>query len=180
MHLLQKKMLLIMPDLTTTAWGTMTLDSQPPLGNDDDFMNASSAMLDVDINSLSSSWFVGDDFDLDALNSTIQESIAQYVYPQQLHAIDHRPQLPSMEDVNTEVVLPTNPSLPPLYSGIISKRWFSNIEVNQENPETRQGSPGPGSGQVDVDEAYRVNLSNKLQVRTYNESLPSTEFLVYS
>jgi hypothetical protein len=157
----------------------MTIDAQPSLGIDDDFMNVSSASLDVsDMNSLSSTWFAGDDFDLDALNSAIQESIAHYAYPMQSYPTDHRTQLPSIEHVETEGVLPTHPSLSTLYSSSISKKWFSNIEVDAEAPETRQGSQGPGSAQVDVDEAYRVNLTSKLQVRAHNESLPSTEFLV--
>jgi hypothetical protein len=142
-------------------------------------MNVSSASLDVsDMNSLSSTWFAGDDFDLDALNSAIQESIAHYAYPMQSYPTEHRTQLPSIEHVETEGVLPTHPSLSTLYSSSISKKWFSNIEVDSEAPETRQGSQGPGSAQVDVDEAYRVNLTSKLQVRAHNESLPSTEFLV--
>jgi hypothetical protein len=170
-----------MPDLTQSAWGTMTLDAQPSLGIDDDFMNISSASLDVsDTHSLSSTWFAGDDFDLDALNSAIQESIAHYAYPIQPYPTDHRTQLPSIEHVDTEGLLQSHPSLLPLYTSSISKKWFSNIEVDSEAPETRQGSQGPGSAQVDVDEAYRVNLSRKLQVRAHNESLPSTEFLVNS
>ena len=176
-----QELLLIMTDITPSAWGTMTIDAQPSLGIDDDFMNVSSASLDVsDMNSLSSTWFAGDDFDLDALNSAIQESIAHYAYPMQSYPTDHHRQLPSIEHVETEGVLPTHPSLPLLYSSSINKKWFSNIEVDPEAPETRQGSQGPGSAQVDVDEAYRVNLTSKLQVRAQNESLPSTEFLVNS
>jgi hypothetical protein len=66
----------------------MTIDAQPSLSIEDDFMNVSSASLDVsDMNSLSSTWFAGDDFDLDALNSAIQESIAHYAYPMQSYPI---------------------------------------------------------------------------------------------
>lgn len=130
--LISKEILLIIPDLTQSAWG-VTIDAQPSLGIDDDFMNVSSASLDVsDMNSLSSTWFAGDDFDLDALNSAIQESIAHYAYPMQSYPTDHRTQLPSIEYVETEGVFPTHPSLPPLYSSSISKKWFSNIEVDQK------------------------------------------------
>lgn len=170
-----------MSDVSQSVLGTITLDSQPSMNKDGSTTNLSSARLDVsdiDFNTLSSSWLAGDDFDLDALNATIQESIAQYAYHQQPYPTGYRPQLPLPEHVNTEVVLPSSPVLPPLYSSSINKKWFSNIEVDPENPETRQGSPGPGPGQVDVDEAYRVNLSSKLQVCAYNESLPSTVFLV--
>ncbi|KAN0120296.1 Fungal specific transcription factor domain containing protein [Hyaloscypha variabilis] len=70
-----------------------------------------------------------------------------------------------------------NTALPTTASTNVSKKWFSNIGVDPENPGTRPVSPGPGSGHIDVDEAYRVKLSSKLHVRSSDESLPSTEFL---
>jgi hypothetical protein len=159
----------------------MALGAQPSSVHDSDLMNASSAgfdLSDMEINSLSSSWFVGDDFDLNALNSTIQESIAQYSFPRQQYPVDHNPQIPPMDYINTEVAVSNSNSAPPTSSSSVSKKWFSNIGVDPENPGTRPVSPGPGSGHIDVDEAYRVKLSTKLHIRSSDESLPSTEFLV--
>jgi hypothetical protein len=160
----------------------MALGTEPSSVHDSDLMNVSSAgfdLSDMEINSLSSSWFVGDDFDLNALNSTIQESIAQYSFPRQQYPVDHNPQIPPMDYINTEVAVSnSNSAIPTTNSSSVSKKWISNIGVDPENPGTRPVSPGPGSGHIDVDEAYRVKLSTKLHIRSSDESLPSTEFLV--
>ena len=136
-------------------------------------------LSNTELNSLSSSWFVGDDFDLNALNSTIEESIAQYSYPRQQYAPSHSQQVPSMDYIDTELTASNSNFAPPTTSvNNVSKKWFSNIGVDSERPATRPVSPGPGSGHIDVDEAYRVKLSTKLHIRSSDESLPSTQFLV--
>jgi hypothetical protein len=168
-------------DPTQSLWDTMDLGTQPSSNHHSDLMNASSGgfgLSNADLNSLSSSWFVGDDFDLNALNSTIEESIAQYSYPRQQYA-GHNQQIPSMDYIDTELTAPDPNLAPPATSANnISKKWFSNIGVDSGRPVTRPVSPGPGSGHIDVDEAYRVKLSTKLHVRSSDESLPSTQFLV--
>lgn len=169
-------------DPAQTLWQTMAVDSETPLGHPSDLMDVSSTVLDfpdIDFNNSSPAWLVGDDFDLNALNSTIQESIVQYIYPRQPHSSDYRIQFPLTDDSNTQGE-PSNSStiLSPPTSDHVTKNWFSNIEVRSENPVTRPGSPGPGLDHIDVDEAYRVELSSKLQVPPCHESLPSTEFLV--
>jgi hypothetical protein len=160
----------------------MALDTQPSSSHDSDLMNVSLngfEFSEMQLNSLSSSWFVGDDFDLNALNSTIQESIEQYSYPRQQYSVENRQQTQSMDHANAESTASNpNTALPTTASTNVSKKWFSNIGVDPENPGTRPVSPGPGSGHIDVDEAYRVKLSSKLHVRSSDESLPSTEFLV--
>jgi len=160
----------------------MALGTQPSSSHHSDLMNASSGdfgFSNTELNSLSSSWFVGDDFDLNALNSTIEESIAQYSYPRQQYAASHSQQIPAMDYIDTELTASNSDfALPTTPTNNVSKKWFSNIGIDSERPVTRPVSPGPGSAHIDVDEAYRIKLSTKLHVRSSDESLPSTQFLV--
>ncbi|KAK5107154.1 hypothetical protein LTR62_001679 [Meristemomyces frigidus] len=127
----------------------------------------------LNFNSLTPLWQLTDDFDLAGLNSTIEQSISQYALQQNV-------------DPTSELNLGLNTGthqndLHRRSSDRVaesSNRWFTSLEVDPSSHAiSRPESPGPESHQVDVDEAYRMRLSQNLKIKPRQEALPSTEFL---
>ena len=114
-------------------------------------------------------WLVGDDFDIDALN----------------HSIMSTPAAPNASNcANVDRGLGRNAVAEPRsydfnIHGIeeLQKRWYTYID-QERITFTGQITPDGVAERTEVDEFYRVNLSQKLQSHLSDDPLPSTEFLV--
>ncbi|PYI01489.1 hypothetical protein BO78DRAFT_423462 [Aspergillus sclerotiicarbonarius CBS 121057] len=104
-------------------------------------------------------WLVTDDFDLEALNASINAS----VYPPEL--------LPPIIDP-TDITQQTDALPPERFEDIVRRHWFTHFE----GPNTGQVTPDR-LGSRYVDERYRQRLAEHLQYRVPTDPLPSTDFL---
>ena len=127
--------------------------------------NPPSIQWDSDLDAQVPNWLAGDDFDLNALNSSVLAS-----------AINDFPFLVCNDD---DMSL-----LPPHEQSMnvdeyheeyhIRQHWFSFISAGDTGHVTPELMPE----RTEVDDQYRENLSHCLQERVLSEPLPSTEFLV--
>ncbi len=118
------------------------------------------------------SWLAGDDFDLNALNSSIAATISPYIFPQQAMALENDTRTNQTNEVQDDLAVTKS-------TDYMSKRWFTHLDEGRTGQVTPgKSTPRPSSVQTHVDETYRVNLNNKLRARLSEESLPSTKFLV--
>ena len=117
-------------------------------------------------------WLVGDDFDIDALNHSIMSTPAGFRTPNASNC------------ANVDRGFGRNAVAEPRscdfnMPGIeeLQKRWYTYIDQDRTT-FTGQLTPDGVEERAQVDEFYRVNLSQKLQSQLSDDPLPSTEFLV--
>ncbi|KAJ5303518.1 hypothetical protein N7476_010317 [Penicillium atrosanguineum] len=127
--------------------------------------NASSIQWDTDLDAQVPNWLAGDDFDLNALNSSVLAS-----------AINDIPLLVCNDD-DISLLSPHGQSINfdeyhEEYH--IRRHWFSFIPAG----DTGHVTPDLMPVHTEVDDQYREGLSRCLQQRVLSEPLPSTEFLV--
>ncbi|OJJ66954.1 hypothetical protein ASPBRDRAFT_59377 [Aspergillus brasiliensis CBS 101740] len=127
------------------------------------------------------SWFLGADFDVNALDLSISSAISEWA------------QLPSSPHMSGSVGLAEEPlhSLPTPYAkgnaddprpaDSVRKRWFTCLSPPEVNHFVYRGPKRPcGSfpqGRIDADDNYRAGLSQRLKPRMHDEALPSAEQL---
>ena len=130
------------------------------------------------------SWLVGDDFDLEALNSSVTPMIKPDM---PLFRIQSRLQTPNncgpdlsvsprTADVDTREKLMND----------VHNSWFTQVEntSHEVGPSsvafTSPATPETSPDRCDVDERYRAGLSEMLRPRLCEDPLPSTDYLVCS
>ena len=111
-----------------------------------------------------STWFAGDDFDLDALNDSIITSTANFGYTTE--------QLPPENSSRNFELSSLSKS-----EDVIRRKWFT---FSDETPSGPSGymTPEPIQERTQVDETYRRDLAARLQPQIQSGPLPSTDFLV--
>lgn len=141
--------------VTSSAFGGLDMD---PQGTADSWgLNANSQVP---------GWFVSDDFDLTALNSSIMAPVQdQLPYPGIVPeptppiTVDHTEYTPGAGGEHKE--------------DVVSRHWLTYLATDGSGMNTPDVPE-----QTQVDDAYRDSLSRQLQQRVQNEPLPSTDFLV--
>ncbi|GFF99303.1 uncharacterized MFS-type transporter C1271.10c [Aspergillus udagawae] len=121
--------------------------------------------IDLDLSSHAPEWFAGNDFDLDAFNTTIMSTA--YFYPQTSF-------LPNHEESVSDDPRPSEDDLPIPVEDLIQQNWFILIQGSCSGSIT----PDTARDQSYVDEEYREHLATKLQHHLPILPLPSTDFLV--
>ncbi|KAK6826789.1 hypothetical protein RU639_004513 [Aspergillus parasiticus] len=142
------------------------IDSQPALGM---------GTADPD------SWFLGAGLDLNALDLSLSSAVMEWAQlPPQLP-------VPSSGDVSTHCQPPPIPSgaiptaAPEQPAERVRQRWFTRLTVEEgarisQASSTHHGGSF-GQGNIAADEQYRAGLSQTLQPRINDESLPSADQL---
>ncbi|GFF44964.1 uncharacterized MFS-type transporter C1271.10c [Aspergillus udagawae] len=120
--------------------------------------------IDLDLSSHAPEWFAGNDFDLDAFNTTIMSTA--YFYPQSSF-------LPNHEESVSDDPRPSEDDLPIPVEDLIQQNWFMLIQGSCSGSIT----PDTARDQSYVDEEYREHLATKLQHHLPILPLPSTDFL---
>ncbi|CEL01368.1 hypothetical protein ASPCAL00952 [Aspergillus calidoustus] len=139
------------------------------------------SLHDPILNIDSSSWLLGTELDVDALDFTLSSAVSEWA------------QLPSRPfsartgdvctlDTSTPILtgaMPTHPQQQP--ADHVRQKWFTRLTVeegmwNAQSAFTNRGS-SMGQGIVAADENYRAGLSQRLQPRMHDESLPSSDQL---
>lgn len=129
------------------------------------------------------SWWIGYDFDLEALNTSVSATM-DMVEPL------FQPQVP----FNVVQQIP-RPDLPRGLHGqrgrrsmndVVKKSWFTQLDDTELDEDTN-GNGGPATGQMtpaadadryDIDDNFRARVSLKLKPRTNDDPLPSVRYLV--
>ncbi|GKZ54595.1 hypothetical protein AnigIFM49718_010409 [Aspergillus niger] len=127
------------------------------------------------------SWFLGADFDVNALDFSISSAISEWA------------QLPSTPHMLGSVGSGEEPlhSVPTPYAkgngndprpaDIVRKRWFTCLSPPEVNQFVYRGPNRPSDsfpqGRIDADDNYRAGLSQRLKPRMHDEALPSAEQL---
>ncbi|KAL3478687.1 hypothetical protein BJX99DRAFT_269115 [Aspergillus californicus] len=140
-------------------------------------MNLHDPILHAD----SSTWFLGADLDVDALDFSLNSAISEWA---QLPPI---PSVPGFTDSSTFTASTPTPSrsvrleaLCPPVDGV-KRNWFTRLSVPEElrssGPVISNRGSSFGQGNLVADESYRAGLSQKLRPRIHDEALPSSEQL---
>ncbi|KAE8315349.1 fungal-specific transcription factor domain-containing protein [Aspergillus transmontanensis] len=127
------------------------------------FQNTPAIDWHVDLDTQVPSWLADEDFDLNALNSTVLAS-----------TINDIPFLACQDDEAPIFSLHEPPSRGEQHEeDLIRQHWFSFIPAHEMGHVTPEAVPQ----QTKLDDEYREGLSCCLQQRVLAEALPSTEFL---
>ncbi|PIG85278.1 hypothetical protein AARAC_004377 [Aspergillus arachidicola] len=127
------------------------------------FQNTPAIDWDVDLDAQVPNWLADEDFDLNALNSTVLVS-----------TINDIPLLACQDDEAPIFSLHEPPSRGERHEeDLIRRHWFSFIPAHEMGHVTPEAVPQ----QTKLDDEYREGLSCCLQQRVLAEALPSTEFL---
>ncbi|KAE8381495.1 hypothetical protein BDV26DRAFT_289347 [Aspergillus bertholletiae] len=128
-----------------------------------------------------SGWFPGAPLDVEALDITLSSAVSEWA---QFPSIQSMSGLADIGSLHTPTATSTR-AIPTETDGLpannVKQRWFTLLTVQEEMgpPQTTfsNHSGGFGQGNVAADENYRVGLSQKLQPRMHDETLPSAEQL---
>lgn len=173
-----------MPGLRRSSFVTAPSPQVPEIqGNHDsnlqpvNGMNLHDPILQAD----SSSWFLGANFDVDALDFSLTSAISEWA---------QIPPMPSMSNFGDQGALytptPTFPRAIPAGVGSspsdsVKKKWFTRLSASRnagpDGPDTNNRSGLFGQGNIVADESYRADLSQRLKPRMHDEALPSSEQL---
>ena len=129
------------------------------------FQNTSAIQWNIDLEAQVPNWLADDDFDLNALNSSVMAS-----------AVNDVPTLACQAEESPLLAFLAQPTSvhEPREEDLLCHQWFSFIPAR----DTGRNTPNTVPEQTEVDDQYREGLSNCLQQRVMAEPLPSTEFLV--
>lgn len=127
--------------------------------------NPSVIQWDTDLDSQVPNWLAGEDFDLNALNSSVLASAINDVPLLVCH--DEEAPVWSLSDPPINV----DEDREEYHT---RQHWFSFISAG----DTGHATPDVMPERTEVDDQYREGLSRCLQQRVMAEPLPSTEFLV--
>lgn len=126
------------------------------------------------------SWHIGDDFDLNAFNTSLLSPVFFDQFP--LHNHDSATQSQNIVEPTTEIQNPSAPSI-----AVIQDLWVTKTDKNSRKgagisysvAATRPTTPARDfQPHKTVDDRYREDLSQRLRPRWKEDPLPSTEFLV--
>lgn len=131
---------------------------------DESFHPVVDGALNFDHYSQAPTWLADEHFDLDALNSSVMESTFGLFSPAYT-AIENS------TDITLQVPLETTQSHK---EDQVRQSWFTYVGIHSNGHVTPENT----GENVELDEQYRQNLSQRLQQRVPTEPLPSTEFLV--
>ena len=115
------------------------------------------------------SWLMGDEFDLDAVNSSLlQATTGDFL------AVDRMPdEDPPATDSFSVAPQATDAGLAPI-GGVIREKWHTHCGQATSGVV----SPDPANNHNQIDEIYRHELAKRLEQRVQTGILPSTTFLV--
>ncbi|KAJ5966384.1 hypothetical protein N7481_013098 [Penicillium waksmanii] len=108
-------------------------------------------------------WLADEDFDLNALNSSVMESALGLFSP--AHTANE-----SNADITLQIPMEASHGHK---EDQVRQYWFNYVGTHSNGYVT----PETATDHVELDEKYRQNLSQRLQQRVPTEPLPSTEFL---
>lgn len=152
--------------------GWQERNSQPTLG-----INLYDPLLHAD----SSCWFPGAALDVDALDFTLTSAVSEWA---QLPPV---PSISGLADISSPHIptstprraTPTKTDRPPADN--VKQNWFTRLNVQEETGSsqfaTSNNGDAFGKGHVNADENYRAGLSQRLQPRMHEETLPSASQL---
>lgn len=128
-----------------------------------------------------SSWFLGADLDVDALDFSLSSAIFEWA--QLPSTIPYAGSTSNNFDLAGPITAPTS-VLEPSSShrpNAVKKKWFTYLSPSEESRSTQPtATDHKGAialGNVNADENYRAGLSRQLQPRMHDEALPSAEHL---
>lgn len=156
----------------TEIQGTHDFNLQPVNG-----MNLHDPILQAD----SSSWFLGANLDVDALDFSLSSAISEWA---------QIPPMPSVSNLGDPGTLSTpTPTLPrAIPAGVrsspadgVKEKWFTRLSASSNGGPDGLASNKRGGlfgqGNIVADESYRADLSQRLQPRMHDGALPSSEQL---
>jgi hypothetical protein len=129
------------------------------------FQEDSSMQWNLNLDSQVPTWLADEDFDLNALNSSVMGTTMSYFAPFNTRS--------EIDPLIFAVQTPDDPIVD-RKEDQVRQRWFTFIGTHDQGYITPDAIPE----QTEVDERYRENLSQRLQQRVPTEPLPSTDFLV--
>lgn len=127
-----------------------------------------------------SSWFLGTELDVDALDFSLSSAIFEWAQP--APTVPYPGQSGGDYDFSGSIPAPAGDmeSIPSRPQNAVQKKWFAFQTPYDDPKHTYTTEPVQGtlaSGNVGADESYRAGLSRQLQPRTHDEALPSAEQL---
>ena len=125
-------------------------------------------LWDLGLNAHEPSWLLGEDFDIDALNYSIDATISGWGHTNPAPSADQRRMYDAANTLYQINSVPSS-STP---GAMVQQNWYT--KVASEAPPRRPSQP---ADQDQVDEAYRTDLSNRLRPRMSDDALPSADFL---
>ena len=144
-------------------------------------LHANNNLWDPSLVSPGPSWWIGYDFDLDALNTSVSATMdmGEPLFQPQMHPniIQDipRPDLPRRAEAQRKQKS---------VNDIIKRSWFTQLEDVEADEDieagtaTGQMTPTTEAEQYDLDDNFRTRVSLRLRPRTNDEPLPSTNYLV--
>ena len=126
-------------------------------------------LWDLGLNAHEPSWLLGEDFDIDALNCSIDATISGWGHTNPVPSADQR----RMYDAANTLYQINSVSSPSTPGAMVQQNWYTKVAL--EAPTRR--NPSQPADQDQVDEAYRTDLSNRLRPRMSDDALPSADFL---
>lgn len=128
----------------------------------------------LDVSSLESSWLLREDFDIQALDSSIAATIADWGRSSGTLSEICEPAIPpAVSSAHAAAQLNGIP-LASSTTAAIQRTWFTKASPDGTAFNTTRR---PSQQEV-VDEEYRASLARRLQARISDETLPSADFLV--
>ena len=144
-------------------------------------LHASNHLWDPSLVSPGPSWWIGYDFDLEALNTSVSATMDMdeplfqpQMHPNVIQDIP-RPDLPRRAEAQRKQKS---------VNDIIKRSWFTQLEDVEADEDldagttTGQMTPATEAEQYDLDDNFRTRVSLKLRPRTNDDPLPSTNYLV--
>ena len=128
--------------------------------------------LSMDALPFDTSWLLGDDFDVHALDLSIANTITDWGRPTALFPDVYETLVPAVglgsgaAGSNTTVAVHT--------AAAVQQNWYSNVTPDA----TASSATRRPSQQETVDDEYRASLTRRLQARMSDDVLPSADFLV--
>lgn len=155
--------------------------SHPPVQTPSDTQQVSGMTLHDSVPNGDSSWSLGTDLDVDALDFSLSSAISEWA------RLPPAVSNPGSNGGNIDLTGSITAAM-----GVFSPRashnqdavqgkWFNYLSPSDEPRAPRLAANAPQGSTVsrnlDADESYRAGLSRELQPRTYDEALPSAEQL---
>lgn len=130
-------------------------------------------LLPTDRRFFETSWLLEDDFDINAIDVSITNTIADWCRPAELNADPYVPPRPA-PDLNQEAAGSNIVSSDVHHMVSVQQSWYTNVTADSASSRLTRRT----SEQEAVDENYRASLAHQLQARINDDVLPSAEFLV--
>lgn len=128
-----------------------------------------------------SSWFLGADLDVDALDFSLSSAI--YEWARLPSTTAYAGSTSNTFDLAGPIAAPTSILEPSSsnHPNTVQKKWFTYLSPSEESRSKQPAATNHGgsiaSCNVNADEDYRAGLSRQLQPQMHDEALPSAEHL---